>query len=144
MQQQKAEKAMTDTGNNFEHSLYQLLTRLQKTAWADPLKGLEKKLRQIPDDESSFSVELINMLHQLGEALRLDADTPLAQLAAIRLSAFDCWTYRFFKDATDGRHYLDPLTAAESDFSSQVSIQQSNSPFPAPDIIKRWAREHLQ
>lgn len=135
---------MTDTGKNFEHSLYQLLEPLHKTAWADPLKGLEKKLRQIPDDESSFSVELINMLHQLGDALRLDADTPLAQLAAIRLSAFDCWTYRFFKEADDGRQYLDPLTAAESDFSTQVSIQQSNSPFPAPDIIKRWAREHLQ
>jgi hypothetical protein len=135
---------MTDTGNNFERSLQQLLAKLHKTAWADPLKELEKKMRQIPETDDSFGVEIINMLHQLGEALTLDAATPIPQLAAIRLAAFNCWTYRFFNEASDGRQYLDPLTATASEFTCHISIQQSSSPFPAPDIIKRWAREHLQ
>lgn len=135
---------MSDTQINFESSLQHILEKLQKTEWANPLKELEKKLRQIPDDESQFSVEILNMLHQLSEALTADADTPLSQLAAIRLSSLDCWTYRFFRDDALGRHYLDPLTAPESDFSSNVLVQQSSSPFPAADIIKRWAREHLR
>jgi hypothetical protein len=135
---------MTVTNTNFEKSLATLLNQLHKNEWATHLKGLEEKFRQIPDDESSFSIELINMLHQLSEALSHDADTPITQLAAIRLSAFDCWTYRFYHDGTDGRHYLDPLTTPASAFVGNVSIVQSNSPFPATDIIKRWAREHLQ
>jgi hypothetical protein len=135
---------MTDTPVNFDSSLQHILEKLKKTEWANPLKELEKKLRQIPDEESRFSVEIINMLHQLGDALTTDSDTPLSQLAAIRLSSLDCWTYRFFRDDAAGRHYLDPLNAPESDFLSNVLVQQSSSPYPAADIIKRWAREHLR
>lgn len=135
---------MSDIQINFESSLQHILEKLQKTEWANPLKALEKKLRQIPDEECRFSVEILNMLHQLGDALATDTDTPLSQLAAIRLSSLDCWTYRFFRDDAVGRHYLDPLTTPESDFSSNVFVQQSNSPYPAADIIKRWAREHLR
>lgn len=135
---------MTDTRIKFENSLTTLLSRLHKNDWATPLKRLEQKFRQIPDDDGNFGVELINMLHQLSDALAHDTDTPIAQLAAIRLSAFDCWTYRFYRDDASGRHYLDPLTTAESEFVHGLSVVQSNSPFPATDIIKRWAREHLQ
>lgn len=135
---------MTETCTEFEKSLIVLLAQLHKKDWATPLKGLEHKFRQIPDDQSGFRIELINMLHQLCAAIAADADTPLAQLAAIRLSAFDCWTYRFFNDDIEGRHYLDPLTASSSDFSQGISIAQSSSAYPATDIIKRWAREHLR
>lgn len=135
---------MTDTSIHFEQSLDYLLSRLDKKSWEQPLKLLEEKLRQIPVEECSFSVELINMLHQLNEALATDIDTPLCQMAAIRLASFECWTFRFFKETTAGRRYLDPLTSTASDFCDAISIQQSSSQFPAPDIIKRWAREHLQ
>ena len=135
---------MTEIDINFDKSLTNLLSQLHKSEWATHLKGLDEKFRQIPNDDSSFRVEVINMLHQLSDALSLDADTPITQLAAIRLSAFDCWTYRFYHDDSNGRHYLDPLTTPASAFVENVSIVQSNSPFPATDIIKRWAREHLQ
>ncbi|WP_331351274.1 hypothetical protein [Cellvibrio sp. UBA7671] len=135
---------MTDTCNNFEQSLILLLTKLHKKDWATPIKGLEEKFRQIPDTENSFCIEMINLLHQLCEAREVDSDIPLAQLAAIRLASLDCWTYRFFRDATDGRHYLDPLTASSSDFSHGIAITQSSTAYPATDIIKRWAREHLR
>lgn len=135
---------MTEKNINFEQSLTIILSRLHKKEWATHLKGLEEKFRQIPDGDCSFCVEVINMLHQLNEAVALDSDTPITQLAAIRLSAFDCWTYRFYRDDKNGRHYLDPLTSPASDFRQNVSVVQSNSPFPAADIIKRWAREHLQ
>ncbi|AQT61912.1 hypothetical protein [Cellvibrio sp. PSBB023] len=135
---------MTEIDINFDKSLANLLSQLHKNEWATPLKGLEEKFRQIPDDDSSFRVEVINMLHQLSDALSHDAETPITQLAAIRLSGFNCWTYRFYRDDSAGRHYLDPLTTPASALSGDVSITQSNSPFPATDIIKRWAREHLQ
>ena len=135
---------MTETCTNFDQSLINLLSKLQKKDWATPLKGLEQKFRQIPDIENSFGIEIINLLHQLCEALLADGDTPIAQLAAIRLAGLDCWTYRFFHDDAEGRHYLDPLTASSSDFSQGVSIAQSSSAYPATDIIKRWAREHLR
>lgn len=135
---------MTDTCTNFEQSLNNLLSQLHKKDWATPLKGLEQKFRQIPDDQGGFRIEVLNMLHQLCAAVATDADTPLSQLAAIRLSAFDCWTYRFFREDAQGRHYLDPLNAIDSELFFSVSIGQSSEPFPATDIIKRWAREHLR
>ena len=135
---------MTDTSINFEQSLTSLLTKLHKKDWSPPIKGLEQKFRQIPDIENSFGVEIINLLHQLCDALSVDCDAPISQLAAIRLAGLDCWTYRFFRDDSSGRHYLDPLTASSSDFSQGVVIAQSSTAYPATDIIKRWAREHLR
>jgi hypothetical protein len=134
---------MTET-INFEHSLNNLLACLDKKDWATPLKELEQKFRQIPDHEGGFRIDLINMLHQLCSAMTTDTETPLELLAAIRLSTFDCWTYRFFRDDAHGRHYLDPLTTTKTEFSGDVVIGQSSEPYPATDIIKRWAREHLQ
>lgn len=135
---------MTEIGIKFEQSLTVLLSQLDKKEWATPLQALEQKFRQIPDENCSFSLELINLLHQLSEALSLDADTPIEQLAAIRLSALSCWTYRFYRESEGGRYYLDPLTSAVSEFTATIVVVQSSSPFPAIDIIKRWAREHLQ
>lgn len=135
---------MTDTGANFEQSLTMLLARLHKHEWATPLQILEQKFRQIPDPDYSFGIEILNLLQQLADALALDADLPLAQLAAIRLPALECWTYRFYREEFGGRVYLDPLTTAASDFFSGMCVVQSSSPFPARDIIQRWAREQLR
>lgn len=137
---------MTTRHMNFENSLGLVLTDLNKKDWKAPLTQLAKKFSQLPLDEedSTFQTEVLNMLHNLRDALRIDADTPLPQLTAIRFAALDFWTYRFFRDGSSQRQYLDPLTASDTEFTHSVCITQSADAYPAPDIIKRWAREHLR
>lgn len=134
---------MTDS-TSFETSLSIILELLEKKEWASPLKGLEQKFRQLPDDETSFSADILNILHALHQAIGIDASLPLSQMMAIRLSSLNCWTYRFFRNTSGHHRYLDPLTNSITDFESDITIQQSTSSYPSTDIIKRWARENLR
>jgi hypothetical protein len=121
--------------------LQTILHLLDKKAWFDPLDELAKKFAQIPTEEYCFCTDLINMLHSLLDAQARDPNVPLAQLAAIRLAHLDCWTFRFESEA----HTIkDPLACPVSEFTSQIHISQSTAAYPAPDIIKRWARDHLR
>lgn len=129
------------TSESTQHSLLTILDLLNKTAWYDPLSDLTMKFAQIPPEEYCFSTDLINLLHSLLDAQTRDPDIPLAQLAAIRLAHLDCWTYRF---ESEGHSIKDPLACPVSEFTPQVHIFQSTAAYPAPDIIKRWARDHLR
>jgi len=123
---------MTD----FYESLNTILTALDKKGWLVPLQELHHKFIQVPE----FDNELICMLHSVLDAHKLDPGIPVSTLAAIRLSSLECWSYRFQNCDHD---YLNPLTEpVEALHHSRVS--QSNSAYPAIDIVKRWARDHLQ
>lgn len=132
------------TSTSFESSLHNILQLLDKKAWATPLQELSEKFQQIPEDAFDFKVELLNLLHGLHEAILKDPSLPLSQLAAIRLSNLDCWTFRFLTPS-NVPPYLDPLYNSLSDFKIEPSLTviQSNSAYPAPDMVKRWARAHL-
>lgn len=134
---------MTES-TSFETSLSIILELLEKKEWASPLKGLEQKFRQLPEDETSFSADILNLLHSLHQAIGIDASLPLSQMMAIRLSSLNCWTYRFYRNISGHHRYLDPLTNSSADFESDITIQQSTSSYPSTDIIKRWARENLR
>lgn len=135
---------MTETCIHFEQSLTTLLTKLSKMEWMTPLQMLNEKFRQLPEAESSFSADILNMLHQLCDARAVDPEAPISQLAAIRISALDCWTYRFYHDTNESRHYIDPLNSSVEAVCRSAQILPSSTAFPATDIIKRWAREHLR
>lgn len=135
---------MTESTATFETSLSIILDALEKREWASPLKSLEQKFRQLPEDETSFSADILNMLHALHQAIALDGDLPLSQMMAIRLAGLNCWTYRFFRIESGRHHYLDPLNNDAAEFGHGVSVQQSTSSYPSTDIIKRWARENLR
>ncbi len=135
---------MTESTSTFETSLSIILEQLEKKEWASPLKGLEQKFRQLPEDETSFGTEILNTLHALHQAIELDASLPLSQLMAIRLAGLTCWTYRFFHVESGRHHYLDPLNTPTPDFQKKITVQQSTSSYPSTDIIKRWARENLR
>ena len=125
----------------FEKSLNVILDALDKKAWRLPLYDLYTKFKQIPDSEQSFEIELLDMLHGLNRTTANDPLLPIHLIAAVRLSGLNCWCFRFRK----GDHYLDPLHDDVTLFlnDSDISISQSSAAFPAPDIIKRWARENL-
>lgn len=129
------------TSETTQHSLLTILDLLNKTAWFDPLNDLAKKFSQIPSEEYCFCTDLINLLHSLLDAQTRDPGVPLAQLAAIRLAHLDCWTYRF---ESNGHTIKDPLACPLSEFTHQIHVSQSTAPYPAPDIIKRWARDKLR
>lgn len=128
---------------DFEIALHSILDRLGKADWAEPLLDLDNKFLQVPEDDS-FRDQLLNMLLQLRESTLSEPAMPLSPLAAIRLSHLTCWNYRFIRVDDSGRHYLDPLTEpAEAFRGGEIDVQQSNSAYPAQDIVKRWARDHL-
>lgn len=132
------------TSTSFESSLNNILQLLDKKAWATPLQELSEKFQLIPEDAFDFKAELLNLLHGLHEAIIKDPSLPLSQLAAIRISNLDCWTFRFLNQ-NNVQPYLDPLYDSISDFKvgSSLTVIQSNSAYPAPDMVKRWARAHL-
>lgn len=127
----------------FEISLRHCLDQLGKKGWATPLMQLEKKFQLIPDNEIAFRDELIDLLVALNAAKQQDADLPLLHIMAIRLAKCDAWTFRFSKSYAHGKTFLNPLTANLVDFTLPIEVSQSNSAFPAEDIIKRWVRDNL-
>lgn len=136
---------MTDF--NFQDSLIKILGELGKKDWATPLLQLADIFHCIPAGEYSFEQDVINMLHNIHSAITIDRSLPLAQLVAIRLSALECWTFRFFLVEAEGRHhhFLNPLRDPATAFKQPtLDINLSSSAFPAVDIIKRWARENLR
>ena len=129
--------------HSFEHNLITSLEQLGKKEWTTALLTIEKNFRLIPADETSFGDELISTIWALHDAKLKDDDLPLVHVFAIRISKFDAWTFRFSKYRPDGKEFINPLTATNSEFTDSVEVSQSNSAFPAEDIIKRWVRDHL-
>ncbi|HWV14889.1 MAG TPA: hypothetical protein VN030_05600 [Cellvibrio sp.] len=134
------------TDSNFKNSLSIILGELGKKDWATPLLQLAERFNCIPAEEYSFEHELLNMLHNIHSAISTDNSLPLAQLVAIRLSALECWTFRFFHIEAGSHHkFLNPLTDSTPSFKhTYLQINLANSAFPSTDIIKRWARENLR
>ncbi len=119
----------------FSDSLHNVLQDLQKGHWSKPLVELSDKFSQLPE-ESSFNVELLNMLLQLRHDLQQDPSLPLAVITAIRFSNLDAFTFRF--QTASG--FLNPLVDI---FPNDIALSQASHAYPAPDILKRWSREHL-
>ncbi len=134
---------MTDSPT-FEASLLHILGLLGKQDWMEPLATLADRFRQLPETEINIHAELLNMLYSVREVSAQDSSLPVSYLVAIKLSALDIWCWRLVR-VTDGHHkYLDPLTTPEAEFSLPLDVHQAASAFPAPDVVKRWAREHLR
>lgn len=135
---------MTDF--NFQDSLLKILGEIGKKDWATPLTELSQKFQCISPDEYSFEHELLNMLHGIHATTSIDNSLPPSLIAAIRLSALDCWTFRFIKVGAAGRHrYLNPLVDPASEFLTPgIQHDVASSANPPVDIIKRWARENLR
>ncbi|HSX86130.1 MAG TPA: hypothetical protein VLE50_12030 [Cellvibrio sp.] len=140
---------MTDTAATspdsatFHQSLQIALDRLHKPHWQPALLELVEKFDAVPDyDDIDIHNEVLNVLWNLAEALQEDPELPLEALAAIRLSKMEVWTLR----ATIGRKTWNPIEERFLTFSQDgpPQISQSNSAYPAEDIIKRWARDRLQ
>jgi hypothetical protein len=120
-----------------QQSLMTVLNDLNKGHWMEPLQSLARKFSKLPSDES-FEVDLLNMLLQLRTDLQADPGLPIQALAAIRFSSMSSFCYRFF---LNGRT-LNPLQDPEPEFK-QSTLSQAQHAFPAPDILRRWSREHL-
>lgn len=141
---------MTDTtdtvspdAETFQHSLQIALDRLQKPDWQVPLQELVGQFDDIPEyDDIDIHNEVLNVLLSLADALLDDPELPLEALVAIRLSKMEVWTLR----ATIGRKTWNPIEESFQSFTQagKAQISQSNSAYPAEDIIKRWARDRLQ
>lgn len=135
---------MTESTPSFEDSLLHILNLLNKKEWAPPLFALADKFRQLPETEINIQADFLNMLYSLKEVTTQDSSLPINYLVAIKLSTLDCWCWRLVR-VIDGHHrYLNPLTTPDTEFCEPLDIHQSTSAFPAPDIVKRWAREHLR
>ena len=134
---------MTQSTPTFEDSLLHILELLGKKEWAPTLTALADRFRQLPDTEINIEAEFLNMLYSIREIIAQDSSLPVNYLVAIKLSSLDCWCWRLVR-VIDGHHrYLDPLTASDAEFDQPLSIHQSASAFPSPDIVKRWARQNL-
>lgn len=141
---------MTDTtdtvspdAETFQHSLTIALDRLQRPHWQIPLQDLVAQFDGIPEyDDIDIHNEVLNVLLSLADALLDDPELPLEALVAIRLSKMEVWTLR----ATIGRKTWNPIEESFQSFTQtgKAQISQSNSAYPAEDIIKRWARDRLQ
>lgn len=141
---------MTDTtdtvspnSETFQHSLTIALDRLQRPHWQVPLQDLVAQFDGIPEyDDIDIHNEVLNVLLSLADALLDDPELPLEALLAIRLSKIEVWTLR----ATIGRKTWNPIEESFQSFTQagEAQISQSNSAYPAEDIIKRWARDRLQ
>lgn len=130
------------SNQHFDSNLDNVLTLLNKKAWALPLTELEQKFRLLPKDATAFGDELLNSLWSLHDATKTDNELPLTHLFAVRLSKFEAWTFRFSISKNQVRHYLNPLTQDTSELI-HAEVSQSGTAFPAEDIIKRWARDYL-
>jgi hypothetical protein len=134
---------MTDS-STFEDSLLHILNLLDKKEWQQPLSALADRFRQLPETEINIHAELLNMLYSVREVSAQDPSLPVSYLVAIKLSSMDIWCWRLVR-VIDGHHkYLDPLTTPAAEFGLPLDVHQSASAFPAPDVVKRWAREHLR
>lgn len=141
---------MTDTADTalptpetFHQSLQIALSKLDRPHWQSPLEELVSQFDTIPEyDDIDIHDEILNVLLNLAEALQDDPELPLEALIAIRLSKMEIWTLR----ATIGRKTWNPIEESFQSFCSSgaAQISQSNSAYPAEDIIKRWARDQLQ
>ena len=141
---------MTDTADSaiptsetFQQSLQIALSKLDRPHWQPPLQELVSQFDTIPEyDDIDIHNEILNVLLNLAEALQDDPELPLDALVAIRLSRMEIWTLR----ATIGRKTWNPIEESFQSFcgGSSAQISQSNSAYPAEDIIKRWARDRLQ
>ncbi len=123
---------------NDTQTLKTVLTDLNKGHWLQPLQSLVTKFRRLPE-EDSFETELLNLLLQLRADFFKDSSLPLHSLVAIRISNLVSFSYRF--SAADGTP-LNPLQDPEKSFATSV-LSQAQHAYPAPDIIRRWSREHL-
>jgi hypothetical protein len=141
---------MTDTAataspdsESFQQSLQIALSKLNRPHWHTPLQELVSQFDMIPEyGDVDIRNEVLNVLLNLAEAVQDDPDLPLEALVAIRLSRMEIWTLR----ATIGRKTWNPIEENFQSFcgSAFAQISQSNSAYPAEDIIKRWARDRLQ
>ena len=118
-------------------TLNSILHDLDKGHWLQPLQSLATKFRRLPE-EDSFDTELLNMLLQLRADFFNDSSLPLHSLVAIRISNLVSFSYRF----TSAGNTLNPLQDPENAFAHS-ELSQAQHAYPAPDIIRRWSREHL-
>jgi hypothetical protein len=132
---------------NFLTSLGTVLAQLNKPQWQPHLERLAGHFQQLPDVlDTSFEVELLNILWSLTDAAKLDADAPLNQMMAIRLSRILTFTVRASHVNDAGQHeFWNPLQQSFISFRNQsTQVAQAVAANPPEDVIKRWARDNLK
>jgi hypothetical protein len=137
----------TNQPDCFISSLQRVLKQLNKSQWQAPLAQLSNNFQQLPDVcENNFDDELLNVLWSLVDPVKQDADAPLNQMMAIRLSRLVSFTVRARHLNTEGVHkFWNPLMQSYSDFRTPATqTLQASSANPPEDVIKRWARDHLK
>jgi hypothetical protein len=137
-------KKIADT---FHNSLSIVLSQLNKPEWEQPLEVLAGHFQQLPDVlDTPFEVELLNILWSLTVAAKEDADAPLSQMMAIRLSRVIAFTVRACHANETGAHeFWNPLTQPFSNFRNpSTQVLQAAGANPPEDVIKRWSRDHLK
>lgn len=139
---------MTQThADSFLTSLGLVLTQLNKPDWRQPLESLAGHFQQLPDVlDTTFEVELLNILWSLADAAKVDSDAPISQMMAIRLSRIVPFTVRASHLNEMGLHeFWNPLLQSFSSFKKAgTQVLQASGANPPEDVIKRWSRDYLR
>lgn len=133
--------------DSFPKSLSIVLSRLKKPEWQQTLASLAEHFEQLPEVlDTTFEIELLNILWSLLEAFKQDTDAPISQMMAIRLSRILAFTVRVYHLNDSGCHeFWNPLEQSYKSFRKpSTQVLQTSGANPPEDVIKRWSRDHLK
>ncbi|WP_339616280.1 hypothetical protein [uncultured Gilvimarinus sp.] len=133
------------TQSQWEKSVTDALTKLNKPKWLQPLQHLCEAFEGVNLDGDTIGSEIELVLWDLVSLSGQSDNLPLERLFQRRLSELGCWTHRAFNPSGDPQ-YWNPLQETFKQFKSDqcASIREytASNAHPAQDMIRKWAEAH--